>query len=104
MGRESREEVPQAVVDLETGYLSCLDCGSVLLERQPFVFADDDEKHRFEFLDALRKSGVTNMWGAGPYLRQREPEMTLKESHAVLVRWTKTFNERGCPGRDLLNE
>lgn len=45
------------------------------------------------FLDALRESGETNMFGAGPYLMQ-EFFLTRDESHAVLGYWRKTFANR----------
>lgn len=46
----------------------------------------------FSFLDDLRKSGVTNMWGAGPYL---DDAFGLKgdESTPILVAWMKTFSD-----------
>ena len=40
----------------------------------------------FEFLDELRESGVTNMYGAGPYLR-REFNLTRDESHEICGLW-----------------
>lgn len=49
---------------------------------------------QLEFLDALRESGVTNMFGAAPYLVQEFPELTAQESRKVLVDWMETFAER----------
>lgn len=46
-----------------------------------------------EFLDDLRESGVTNMWGAGPYI-VREFGVNAKESHQLLGEWMRTFEER----------
>ena len=46
------------------------------------------------YLDELRKSGVTNMYGAGPYLVD-EFDLTRKESHEVLSYWMKTFGQEG---------
>ena len=40
------------------------------------------------YLDSLRESGKTNMFGAGPYLRE-EFALTKPESHAVLSAWMK---------------
>lgn len=45
----------------------------------------------FEFLDELRMSGVTNMYGAGPYL-QKEFPVDRQESSAVVQAWMKTFD------------
>lgn len=47
----------------------------------------------FLFLDDLRESGVTNMWGAGEYL-QEVFEVTKIEARDVLLEWMKTFKER----------
>jgi len=45
------------------------------------------------YLDALRESGETNMYGAGPYLVAGFG-LTRAESHRVLAYWMKTFRER----------
>lgn len=41
------------------------------------------------FLDLLRDSGASNMFGAGEYLRA-EFDMTKKESHESLSDWMKS--------------
>lgn len=43
-----------------------------------------------DFLDALRESGVTNMFGARPYI-QEEFDLEAKEASAILVEWMRTF-------------
>jgi hypothetical protein len=47
----------------------------------------------FEYLDVLRESGVTNMFGAGPYLRD-EFGLDKREARQVLLEWMQTFAER----------
>ena len=49
-----------------------------------------------EFLDDLRTSGVTNMWGGSIYL---ESEFSLSDGKArkVLAYWMETFSDRGRP-------
>jgi hypothetical protein len=51
----------------------------------------------FLFLDDLRESGITNMWGAGVYL-QEVFEVTKIEARDVLLEWMKTFSERKSNG------
>jgi hypothetical protein len=51
----------------------------------------------FLFLDDLRESGITNMWGAGVYL-QEVFEVTKIEARDVLLEWMKTFKERKTNG------
>lgn len=53
---------------------------------------DNIEEEHLEFLDELRESGKTNMYGAGTYL-QDVYCMTRSESHAVLKYWMKTFGD-----------
>lgn len=43
-----------------------------------------------DYLDKLRESGETNMFGAGPYL-QDEFGLTKQEANQVLIHWMKTF-------------
>ena len=50
------------------------------------------EEH-LEYLDALRDSGETNMFGAGIYLR-REFELSGDMARAILTYWMKTFSKR----------
>lgn len=46
-----------------------------------------------EFLDELRESGVTNMFGAAPYV-EREFSVPIKEARQILQYWMDTFSER----------
>ena len=46
-----------------------------------------------DFLNALRDSGVTNMFGAGAYL-QREFGITRQKAKTILLEWMKSFNDR----------
>ena len=47
----------------------------------------------FKYLNELRASGVTNMWGAGPYLED-EFNLTEQEAKDVLLAWIKSFEEK----------
>lgn len=42
-------------------------------------------KKYFDYLDALRGSGVTNMYGAVPYLQREFPELSYDHAQAVYV-------------------
>ena len=50
---------------------------------------EDQQKH-FDYLDELRESGVTNMFGAGPYLAK---EFGLEEGEArrIVSAWMNQF-------------
>jgi hypothetical protein len=53
-----------------------------------------DKEIYFDFLDELRESGVTNMFGATPYLRKAFVELNEKDARDILTEWMKTFGER----------
>ena len=48
-------------------------------------------KEHKRFLDALRESGATIMFGAHPYLMGSFPELSDKEAKAILAEWMRTF-------------
>lgn len=52
----------------------------------------------FEYLDDLRDSGVTNMYGAAPYV-QRKFKLDLDASRAVLKAWMSTFSDEPATDR-----
>lgn len=52
------------------------------------------EKSVFDFLNALRKSGSTNMFGAGPYVAE-EFGISKYQARDILSRWMENFNEDG---------
>lgn len=61
-----------------------------MIER-PSIVQDE----HLTFLDELRESGATNMYGAGPYLeRAFRPELAGPQTHEVLVYWMESFGER----------
>ena len=47
----------------------------------------------FDFLEKLRQSGETNMYGAAPYLQSEFPELrgSQKKTNAILIAWIKSF-------------
>lgn len=47
-----------------------------------------------EYLDELRESGDTNMFGARPYLMLEFPDLSKDEASKVLVYWMQSFSER----------
>lgn len=45
------------------------------------------------FLDELRESGVTNMFGAVPYLLEEFSDLDDKTAKNILLFWMKTFGQ-----------
>ena len=56
----------------------------------------EDMKEYFEYLDVLRESGVTNMFGAGPYI-QEEFGLDKHEAREIVIAWMGSFEERHPP-------
>tara|TARA_B100000085_G_scaffold231501_1_gene218372 strand:+ start:74 stop:247 length:174 start_codon:yes stop_codon:yes gene_type:complete len=48
------------------------------------------EDTMFTYLEGLRQSGVTNMFGAAPYL-EREFGLDRNEAKKVLMDWMKSY-------------
>ena len=51
------------------------------------------DKH-LVFLDGLRESGDTNMYGARPYLQDEYPELSPREAGKVVSYWMETFGNK----------
>jgi hypothetical protein len=51
---------------------------------------EEQMKEYFDYLVALRDSGVTNMWGAAPYL-ETAFGLSRIEARKVLVEWIESF-------------
>ena len=50
-------------------------------------------KDVFLFLDSVRESGVTNLYGAVPYIR-KEFNVGPDVARRLLTKWMDTFSER----------
>lgn len=53
-----------------------------------------DNKY-WQFLEKLRESGVTNMFGAAPYL-QSAFDISHKEAVSILVDWMDNYDPEDC--------
>ncbi len=52
------------------------------------------EAFYLDYLDKLRDSGVTNMFGAANYLKMEYPHLTTMEARRTLAIWMDTYAER----------
>jgi hypothetical protein len=50
-----------------------------------------DKNEMFEYLDTLRDTGVTNMFGAGVYLQQAFG-VDRREAKTILMEWMKQYS------------
>ncbi len=55
----------------------------------------------YYFLDALRESGATNMYGATPYLAD-EYDMSEKYAKKILVKWMTSYDPDKTPEERVL--
>ena len=46
------------------------------------------------YLDRLRETGITNMFGAVPYIMVEFPDLSEEQAKQVLICWMKTFSDR----------
>ena len=60
--------------------------------------SDTQLEEYFEYLDRLRESGVTNMFGAVPYLQAEFPELSSDRARAsqVLQLWMQERRGQGA--------
>ena len=61
---------------------------SSTIERSEFIRDD-----YLDYLNAVRLSGLTNMFGAAPYLVDEFPELDKRQARSVLQYWMQTFGE-----------
>ena len=57
------------------------------------IFSEEEVLEFFVYLDALRRSGVTNMMGAAPYLVEKFG-LSKHHSQEILTLWQKTFDQK----------
>ncbi len=63
------------------------------MEADPDQFRMKMQEKVNVFLDRLRESGETNMWGAAPYI-QEAFGVNRTEAKQYLLNWMQTFDER----------
>jgi hypothetical protein len=87
------------VADEDTGESICRACNDKVMEKKtrmetneierPGIVSDD----HLTYLDTLRESGVTNMYGAGPYLESNF-DVNRADARTILLYWMRTFSQR----------
>lgn len=67
-----------------------LDPNAPVIDKYPIK---EEHYEYYDFLEILRKTGITNMWGATPYLQSAYEELTEKEAAAILCTWINHYDE-----------
>lgn len=47
----------------------------------------------YRILEGIRQSGITNMFGAAPYLKEFCPELSHDEAKEILLSWMTNYSE-----------
>ena len=47
----------------------------------------------YKVLEGIRRTGVCNMFGAAPYLREFCPELSRMESNEILCNWMENYDK-----------
>ena len=63
------------------------------LWRKRKIMEMENREMYFEYLDGLRDSGLTNMFGASPYL-QESFGLNRYEAKDIVMEWMRTFGQR----------
>ena len=53
------------------------------------------EQEVFQFLNGLRDSGATNMFGARSYIQEEFPNLSQQEATSLLALWMDNFQSNG---------
>ena len=57
---------------------------------------ENSRRQYFAYLEKLRDSGETNMYGAAQYLERKFPELDKKQAEEILIAWISSFEEGKC--------
>lgn len=47
----------------------------------------------YKFLEALRRTGVVNMFGSGPYMMECFPDLSEDEVNKIFYSWAANYGE-----------
>ena len=55
------------------------------------AISEDEKDEMFQYLFDLQESGITNMFGAGPYVEREFPHLDKKEVRDVVLEWMSNY-------------
>ena len=53
---------------------------------------NEEWEEYYKTLEGIRRTGVVNMFGAAPYLKECYPDLTDKEAREILVNWISNYD------------
>ena len=52
----------------------------------------EDWEEYYKILEGIRRTGVVNMFGAAPYLKEFCPELSKDDASGILCNWIQNYN------------
>ena len=62
------------------------------METDKYLIKEEWEEY-YKILEGIRRTGVCNMFGAAPYLKEFCPELSQKEASEILCNWIHNYDE-----------
>jgi hypothetical protein len=62
------------------------------MENEKYPIREEWDEY-YKVLEGIRRTGVCNMCGAAPYLKEFCPELSEKLSQAILVNWISNYDK-----------
>lgn len=53
---------------------------------------NEEWEEYYKTLEAIRRTGYTNMWGAAPYLKECYPDLKENEAKEILLNWISNYD------------
>ena len=63
-----------------------------MFENHKYPIKEEWEEY-YIFLEALRRTGVVNMFGSGPYMKECFPSLSKEEISEIFFSWASNYNE-----------
>ena len=63
-----------------------------MFDKELYPIHEEWEEY-YKFLEALRRTGVVNMFGSGPYLQSCFPQLTEEDVNEIFCSWAANYKE-----------
>lgn len=61
-----------------------------MISNKKYPIRNDWEDY-YKFLEALRRTGVVNMFGSGPYMKECFPKLSIEEISEIFMNWAENY-------------
>lgn len=63
-----------------------------MFDKETHLIREEWEEY-YKFLEALRRTGVVNMFGSGIYVKECYPDLTEDEINDIFYSWAANYDE-----------